>query len=115
MGCVQYLDAVQIRSSSPHQIKGSDDMHIFIIKVNFSNGAYGIISTPYMKRCDLDNWLYYMGVRKWRIIMMDDNNYECEWYEASIDRDTSGKEVLHLGENFFLNDFAKVWDCKLVK
>ena len=90
-------------------------MHTFAIRVNFSNGAYGVICTPPMKRCELGSWLYYMGIRKWQVIMVDDKDYNDRQHETFVDKDTSGKEVLHLGENFFLNTFARVWDCRLVK
>ncbi len=89
--------------------------HEFAIKVEFANRAYGIICTPLMRWCDIDSWLYYMGVRKWKVIMVDNNDYSEKWREVHIDKDTTGQEILHPGKNFFLSDLAKIWNYKMIK
>lgn len=86
--------------------------HKFKTAVNFSNGAHGEIAIPELRWCDLENHLFYMGVRNYLILEVDDKKYRGKETDISVDCE-DGKEVLILDENFFLSDLAKVWDCKL--
>lgn len=88
--------------------------HIFQIEAEFSNHAHGNIYTPPLRWCDLDDWVYYMGICKWKVISVDDKNYHDRDREVRIDKDNNGTEVLIIGRNFFLNDYAKIRKCKVM-
>lgn len=47
-------------------------LHTFHLKVDFTNGGTAILTTPELRRCDLDNWLFYMGVHRYCICAVDD-------------------------------------------
>lgn len=71
--------------------------HVFHMKADFINGATAIMATPEMRWCDLGNWVYCMGIREYRIIAVDDEEYQDRWRHVTVDKNQNGKEVIILG------------------
>lgn len=90
-------------------------MHVFQLKVDYINGATGIIATPELRWCDLENWVYYMGVRRYCVYAVDHKPYRDKMHNVNVNIGNDGKELIVIGGNFFLSDFSNIWDCHVLK
>lgn len=89
--------------------------NIYTLEVKFSNGAYGIIVTPQLFPNEIPNWVYYMGIRKYRVRELNGERIKTDWNDVDIDMDEDGKEYLKLGDGFFLRGLARIWKVPVRK